>query len=245
MRRLGRCIGVVALTLVPLAGTSPATASTPMCFGRPATIVGTPGDDRLVGQSGVSDVIYGGGGDDVIVGGDFYGDDETPGAAPDLLCGGPGNDYVEGSPGNDRLSGGSGDDVVDGANGADVERGDGGHDIVGGGSFEEADSANDVSRGGSGDDVLAGGWGHDRLYGQRGNDTLYDEECDGPTLLDGGAGRDYLESWSSSFEGWHGNVCNQVGDNVVGGAGVDTAQVDRLDNVIDVEHLNVITTPTA
>jgi hypothetical protein len=58
-----------------------------MCFGRPATIVGTPGNDRLVGHSGAADVIWGGGGNDFIVGGDFFGDDGVPGSAPDLLCG--------------------------------------------------------------------------------------------------------------------------------------------------------------
>ncbi len=54
--------GLIALGL-PATG---ALAATPLCFGKPPTIVGTAGPDRLVGQSGVADVIWGGGGDDYI-----------------------------------------------------------------------------------------------------------------------------------------------------------------------------------
>jgi Ca2+-binding RTX toxin-like protein len=235
----GCCLAAALSPLTPAQATT-----TPTCFGRPATIIGTDGPDTLIGQGGVSDVIYGGGGNDVIVGGDFYGDDAVPGSAPDLLCGGPGADRVTGSPGNDKLNGGDGNDYVDGGNGADLEQGNAGDDRVGKGSFADADRANDVSKGGTGNDTLAAGWGKDKLYGEAGADTLYDEECDGPTVLNGGGGKDYLESWSSSFEGWHGNVCSSVADRVAGGNGTDTAQVDRLDSVSTVERLTRVTTPT-
>jgi hypothetical protein len=82
------------------------------------------------------------------------------------------------------------------------------------------------------------------MYVVTGDDRLYDEECDGPTLLNGGVGDD-LESWSSSYEGWHGNVFDSVADQVVGAAGTDTAQVDRLDSVSTVEHVTRITKPRA
>ena len=247
IRRISRSAGALALAAVPITLLSPAhaapTPSPPSCFGKPATIVGTPGNDTLVGQGGVSDVIWGGGGNDTIIGGDFYGEDQIPGSAPDLLCGGPGDDRVLGSPGNDKLSGGKGNDRVDGENGADVEQGNAGRDRVGSGSFADADAANDVSRGGPGNDVLLGGWGKDKLYGQGGADQIVDEECDGPTLLSGGAGNDYLESWSSSFEGYGENVCNVVGDHVIGGLGSDTAKVDGLDSVRRVEHVTVVPQP--
>lgn len=190
----------------------------------------------------MSDVIYGGGGNDTIIGGDFYWSDNIPGQAPDLLCGGPGADRVTGSPGNDKLNGGDGNDYVDGENGADLEQGNAGNDRVGQGSFEDADSANDVMRGNGGNDVMYGGWGSDKMYGDAGADQLYDVECSA-TLLNGGSGDDYMESWSSSFEGWHGNVCNFVADQVVGSTGIDTAQVDRLDSVTTVERLTRITQP--
>jgi len=228
--------------MVPFARAESST-SVPTCFGEPATIVGTEGDDTLIGQSGVADVIWGGGGDDHISGGDFYGDDEIPGDAPDLLCGGSGNDVVYGSPGDDHLSGGAGDDRVKGWNGDDVELGNRGSDRVGTDSFADSDSSNDVTRGGWGRDLVIGGWGQDQLYGGPGGDGAMDTECDA-TVLNGGRGRDDLESWSSSYDGWHANVCSTVADNVVGGHGEDTAQVDQLDSVASVEHLAVVRQPT-
>lgn len=205
----------------------------PTCFGKPVTIMGTSGDDRLEGLPDVSDVIHGGGGDDVVYGGDFYGN----GDAPDLLCGGRGDDRVIGSPGDDMLRGGPGDDVVNGENGADLELGDSGRDRVGQGSFADADSADDVMRGGPGPDRLIGGWGSDEMYGGSGSDELHDIECDGPTLLVGGPGRDHLESWTSSFEGGT-EPCGVVSDVVRGGAGRDSAVVDSPDTVTGVESLD-------
>ena len=120
------CLLVAPLTLWSV----PASAAVPTCFGQPATIVGTDGPDTLEGQSGVADVIYGGGGDDRIGGGAFYEDDDVPGTAADLLCGGPGNDKVGGGPGNDKINGGDGDDVVNGERGADIVQGNAGNDYV-------------------------------------------------------------------------------------------------------------------
>jgi Ca2+-binding RTX toxin-like protein len=212
----------------------PAQAADSLCFGQVPTIVGTDGDDTLTGRADVRDVIYGGGGNDSISGGDFYDD----GTVPDLLCGGPGNDRLVGARGDDKLSGGGGDDYVDGTNGADVEQGNAGNDQVGGGSFEDSDSAADMMRGGPGNDVLYPGWGKDRVYGNAGADQLYDVECDGPTILVGGKGNDYLESFSSSFEGY-GTVgpAGSTGDKVTGGAGTDRAKVDRLDALRTVEKV--------
>jgi hypothetical protein len=244
MPKLISVLGAAAVAVLPVLGADPSAAARagPMCFGRPATIVGTPGNDRLVGQSGVVDVIWGGGGNDFIVGGDFFGDDEVPGSAPDLLCGGPGADQLRGAPGHDRLSGGRGKDNVDGGNGADVELGNAGADVVGRGSFADADSADDVSLGGPGNDLVRGGFGADRLFGQGGADTVVDLECDGPTLVSGGGGNDSLESFASSFDA--PTVCTSVSDTVLGGPGTDTAKVDPLDAVRAVEHLTVVTPPT-
>ena len=46
---------------------SDAGAATPTCGGRPATHIGTPGDDVLVGTNG-DDVMVGRGGNDVLRG---------------------------------------------------------------------------------------------------------------------------------------------------------------------------------
>lgn len=75
------------------------------CAGRPATQVGTPGDDRgpngLVGTRR-RDVVHGRAGDDQIRGR----------RGGDRACGGRGNDELRGGPGRDRLRGGDRKSVV-------------------------------------------------------------------------------------------------------------------------------------
>ena len=83
--------------------------TTPVCKGRPATIVGsgrmngTAGDDVIVGGEG-RDLIDGLGGDDRI----------CAGRGPDRLRGGQGRDRFYGGPGRDRITAtGGGRDIVD------------------------------------------------------------------------------------------------------------------------------------
>ncbi len=96
------------------------------CAGRPATIAGTPGPDRLRGTPG-PDVIAGLGGDDVIAGL----------GGPDLICGGPGGDALTGGAGADRLLGGAGPDRLLGGAGADRLLGGPGADrLLGGRGFD-------------------------------------------------------------------------------------------------------------
>ena len=230
---MGAGLGVLGALALAVTGAwlAPVEADAPTCFGVPATIVGTDGPDVLPGSDDVSDVIHGGGGADTLEGGDFYGSDDFP----DLVCGGAGNDRVLGSAGDDKLKGGRGDDFVDGKNGADVLRGSAGDDVLREESINDSDSVDDVLRGGPGNDVLSSGWGQDEMYGQRGADTVIDYECDGPTSLSGGRGKDRLASWTSSFEG--GSVCDQVADLLDGGAGEDSARADRRDEVANVEEL--------
>jgi Ca2+-binding RTX toxin-like protein len=77
------------LAAVPAAQAAPAT-----CQGHAATIVGTPGDDRITGTPG-ADVIVARGGDDTV----------RAGAGDDLVCGGDGADTLRGGPGADELYG--------------------------------------------------------------------------------------------------------------------------------------------
>ena len=96
---------LVSLALVlPLLVAAPASAVGETCDGRPATQVGTAGNDVLIGTSG-DDVMVGLDGDDLIHG--LLGND--------TLCGDAGSDTVVGREGNDRLFGG-----LDGAVGGDV-----------------------------------------------------------------------------------------------------------------------------
>lgn len=76
-----------------------AVAALPTCDGKPATIVGTAGDDVLKGTAG----------DDVIVGL----------AGSDVIKGLDGNDTICGRDGDDTLIGGSGDDTLLGGRGSD------------------------------------------------------------------------------------------------------------------------------
>ncbi|HET7482873.1 MAG TPA: hypothetical protein VFK89_08435, partial [Actinomycetota bacterium] len=89
----------MALTSRPAAGK---TGLSIRCLGRDATILGTPGNDRLVTRH-AGDVVAGLGGNDVIIATD-------PRA---VLCGGAGDDSIRGvltHKGYSRLVGGSGND---------------------------------------------------------------------------------------------------------------------------------------
>lgn len=226
---------VFAFTTTGLVG-APANAAVPLCFGKPATIVGTAGPDVLVGQSGVADVIWGGGGDDRIVGGEYYSDDDVPGRAADLLCGETGNDNVYGGPGHDKLNGGDGDDEVDGGYGNDTVQGNAGHDVLVDESMADNMSGNEIMRGGTGNDRISVGFGLDKAYGDAGNDTLVDWECT-TSYLYGGSGADYIESYRSSFEG--GYTCTTGSkDYIYGNADYDRALVNKYDAVRTVESLS-------
>ena len=95
-------------------------AARPTCAGRPATIVGTPGNDVITGTLG-DDVIVTGAGRDVASGG--VGDDTITGRAnDDILLGGLGADTLKGNAGADNLIGHDGDDHLNGGPGSDTCR---------------------------------------------------------------------------------------------------------------------------
>jgi uncharacterized repeat protein (TIGR01451 family) len=118
----------------------------PSCGGKPATILGTEGDDVITGTE-QRDVISALGGDDQV---------NSLG----------GKDSVCGKSGNDKLKGKGDADLVKGGGGRDTGKGGGGDDTVKGGPKP------DRLRGGSGDDLLAGGGGNDNCRGGSGTDTL-------------------------------------------------------------------------
>lgn len=95
----------------------------PTCQGRPATCVGTEGDDVLWGTED-DDVILGRAGDDVVQADD----------GDDIVCGGPGDDALHGATGDDFLFGEAGNDFMFGAKGKDsLYGGEGDRDVLFGG----------------------------------------------------------------------------------------------------------------
>jgi predicted extracellular nuclease len=120
-------------------------SSIPVCHGQEATIVGTPGNDVIIGTNG-ADVIVTFAGNDLVVGRN----------GNDVICGGDGDDAIVGGNGADLLDGGDGDDALFGGNGIDT--------IIGG-------SGSDALAGGNGDDSLDGGPDADIGDGGRGRDT--------------------------------------------------------------------------
>jgi hypothetical protein len=106
-RVAARLLAGVALVLLGILAQldpshSAAAAGGPRCEGKPATIVGTPGDDHLTGTPG-RDVIVGLKGDDRVVGR----------GGRDLVCAGPGKDKVRARDGtSETVRCGPGDDVA-------------------------------------------------------------------------------------------------------------------------------------
>ena len=136
----GLCLSVSALVSPP----APATAAA-LCGGLEPDIVGTVGNDVLIGTP-LDDVIAGRGGDDDIRG---LGGNDT-------LCGGLGDDLLRGQGGKDILIGGNGDDTL---------RGGGDTDLLFGGAGD------DRLFGQGRHDSIWGGSGSDRTWGGGGVDT--------------------------------------------------------------------------
>jgi Ca2+-binding RTX toxin-like protein len=203
-----------------------------LCAGRPATVVGTdgddvidgtPGDDVIVGLAGV-DLIHGLGGDDLICGG----------LGADTIHGDAGNDTIIGDDANDFLVPGAGHDRVDGVGGVDTvsyrpsvagilldlrngtATGEGTdalsalEDVIG-------TNFNDVLRGAAGPnwirglagtDIVFGYAGADRLEGSYGWDQLFGGNDD--DVLIGANGNDRLDGGNQQA------TCDSVGDSPVG-----------------------------
>lgn len=202
-------MGVTGALVAPVnAGAARATSSSTSC-----TIIGTAGDDTLIGTDGPDvicalagndtitglggdDLIYGGPGNDTIDAGD--GNDRAFGlAGDDTINGGPGNDQLGGGAGNDRIDGQEGNDTAWGASGRDIIFGRDGDDRLWGGPGD------DIIGGFLGDDIIGGGAGFDTLNGDEGNDIIYfgtdggiatgddgDDVIVGPTSVDLTPGND-------------------------------------------------------
>jgi len=229
---LALALPTVALVTGPPTGAVAAGAAT--CHGRPATIVGTAGDDRLVGTDG-PDVIVGLGGNDRVWG--AQGNDRLCGGlGADDLLGGSGDDRLYGGPGGrqhrqregitlvtgDRLDGGPGDDLlaahVDYGRHAALRR----PDTV---TYRDSDGPVQVDLGAG----TADGDGHDTIAGIDGLRVLgsaYDDVLTGSArhdYLDGGAGDDRLSGRGRA----DALIAGGGDDTVTGGSGGDMEFSDR------------------
>lgn len=211
---LKTALGVVAsLALSWVAPAVVAQSATATCGGRQATIVGTPGEDKIFGTDG-DDVIVAMQGDDVVFAGRGH----------DLVCGGPGSDTIYGSSGGDRLRGGTGPDRIfadDSEGGNDIVRGGKGHDFQ--------------LSGGPGRDRIIGGPGRDTVdYAQ--------DNWVGAITVDlgrgharGGSARDTLSSienvtMNCSAEQDDVLIGNARRNILIGGAGADKLYGRRGDD---------------
>ncbi|EDX85252.1 type I secretion target GGXGXDXXX repeat protein domain protein [Synechococcus sp. PCC 7335] len=180
------------------------------------TIIGTNGDDTLIGSKN-KDLLFGLAGNDFLDGRNNS-DSLDGGKGNDILNGGRGSDALFGGNGNDILNGGADNDSLDGGNGRDTLNGDKGNDTLDGGRGSDAlfgNDGNDILNGGKGNDTLDGGKGNDTLDGGRGNDLLNGGR--GLDVLDGGRGNDSLNGGADNdtLDGGKGN------DTLDGGRGND------------------------
>jgi hypothetical protein len=165
-------------------GSAPWTPTGPAkkCFGRIATMVGTPRADRIDGSDG-PDVIMGLGGADLILGN----------GGDDVICAGPNQarlvPYGPHIDGRDHVEGGAGDDLLVGGPGIDFLRGGKGDDrIYGGPNRSLAVVDPDTGKRRFIGEVLSGGPGINSLFGGTGFDTFPDRAPTGH--IDGGPGVD-------------------------------------------------------
>jgi Ca2+-binding RTX toxin-like protein len=117
----GACTGTGPCTLTMDAdkGVTANFDSGGTCKGKPATIVGTNGNDVRSGTPG-KDVIVGLGGNDTLSGI----------AGNDVICGGAGEDTLKGGKGKDSLLGQKGKDTLKGGGGKDLCKGGKGNDTA-------------------------------------------------------------------------------------------------------------------
>jgi Ca2+-binding RTX toxin-like protein len=238
-RRLS-VFAVVTFAVVAIGSTPTSAAPKPKCFGRRATIVGTPATNRIKGTKradvivsrGGSDVINGRGGKDLICAGD--GDDVISGGdGADRIAGGSENDTLAGGVGNDFLSGGPGlADSVDyfrGAAGpvevnlpAGVATGRGrdeldGIENVSGSPFDDALYGNELAN------ILMGFAGNDTILGNLGPDFIMPDE--GDDTINGGGDPDTVDYLFSDPDG-------PITVNLFGAVGTATGQgTDSLESI--------------
>lgn len=195
-----------------------------LSLGTSDRILGLPGNDTIYGNLG-QDTLAGGSGDDVILTGAPPDTELSP--IPDMLgdviLGGAGNDDIRGSFGDDTIFGGKGDDVIWGEPIQAAPGSPGGNDTIHGGQGD------DTIDGGVGDEVIYGETGDDAVFGSVGNETMFGGQGDdfiyggqGDDVIVGGRGADSFVFFDAFASPGAGVVTN--GDDVI----LDFGAGDRL-----------------
>lgn len=202
---------LLVAALLAAAFIPPSAEARPLCFGKPATIVGTSGPDKI-SDTPKADVIVTRGGADVV---DARIDDLSE--PRDRICTGDGRDRIDGGAG--LIEGGAGRDFIEGAIGRVFGRE--GNDRL------NASSTRSVS-GGPGDDVI---FGSGRLSGGSGDDDITGESEPLADTLIGGAGNDRFTTFASgslvnvfdrvSYKAAPGPIRVNLGTGVIKGWGRD------------------------
>lgn len=229
-------LGNVSLTYTISDGSASVLQTAHFNVVEPPPIIGTAGDDNLLGsQCGETidgragdDNIDARGGNDIVIGG--AGDDHiVAGAGNDVVYAGEGNDVVFAGAGNDIVFGGLGNDHLHGEDGDDTIAGEDGDDVMSGGSGADillAGAGNDTVQGDDGNDTLDGGAGNDNLAGDAGSDVI--TAGAGNDFLSGGEGNDLLTDGTGSDTAHGGGgddhvmaVADAADDSYDGGSGHD------------------------
>ncbi len=131
-----------------------------------ATIVGTPGRDRLEATSSGGDTLVGGGGADRLIGGP--GDDQIYGVrSGNTIRAGAGNNLIEGGSGDDKITAGDGANTILSGTGHDrIETGNGNNYVDAGGGPTKVvlGHGNNVLHTGSGGGSYRVGNGSNTIY---------------------------------------------------------------------------------
>ena len=228
-------VRVSALSLLCASAFLAATADAfgAQCHGHPATLIGTAGNDYLVGTA-KKDVIVAHGGNDRIFGLE----------RDDFVCAGLGDDVVRGGDGGDFLYGGRGEDVIYGGVGNDYLRDGGGNDkVFGRAGHDHAGGfpGNDLVWLGRGSDHGLDGRGNDVFRGQAGLDFFATTSGTGSDLFDGGPDGSVLIWYGSDpvvvdlstglLTSDETKTLRSI-QNVTGGDGADTLIGDEFANFI-------------
>ncbi len=171
-------------------------------------LVGTQGDDKILGNI-LNDTLNGGDGNDVLL----------AGSGDDILYGEAGNDTLYGEDGDDLLDGGAGNDTLEDKQGQNILRGGLGDDTL-----KSTSTGTNTLEGGPGNDTISGGEGiSDTLIGNEGKDQIsvygWSNISNQLVQVNGGSNEDTITVLSGG-----GSTANIV---ITGGTERDTFVISR------------------